>query len=486
MTAIPASRIRTTNNRPAGRGRYVLYWMIGARRATWNFALEHAIAEARAAGVGLVVFEPLRVDYPWASARFHRFVIDGMADNARAFAVPGVTYFPYVEARPGAARGLLEALAADATLVVTDDVPGFFLPHAIARAAELLPVRLDAVDGNGLLPLQAADRAFPTAYGFRRFVQHSLAGHLADRPEPRPLSVKLSVAAPLLPEVVTSRWPAWPLHGSGSDREAFSALPIDHGVAPSDDLRGGAAAARTRLGAFVTAGLPRYIDDRNNVDDDPTSGLSPYLHFGHVSSHEVFDAVMRREGWLGDVPATGRGARAGWWGVSPPAESFLDQLVTWRELGFNMCAHREDFAQFSSLPPWALATLDRHAADPRDPSYSPEVLDAAETHDVIWNAAQRQLRRDGRLHNYMRMLWGKKILEWSESPEQALATMIELNNRYAVDGRDPNSYSGIFWTLGRYDRAWGPERPVFGTVRYMSSENTARKIRLKGYLARYA
>jgi hypothetical protein len=137
-----------------------------------------------------------------------------------------------------------------------------------------------------------------------------------------------------------------------------------------------------------------------------------------------------------------------------------------------MCTHRDDFAQYTSLPSWAQATLAKHAADPREPLYSPEALDAADTYDPIWNAAQRQLRREGRLHNYLRMLWGKKILQWSATPEQALLTMIDLNNRYAVDGRDPNSYSGIFWTLGRYDRPW-PERKVFGTIRHVVREHGA-------------
>ncbi len=138
------------------------------------------------------------------------------------------------------------------------------------------------------------------------------------------------------------------------------------------------------------------------------------------------------------------------------------------------------------MPSWARTTLEKHAGDVRDPSYTLAELDAAATYDAIWNAAQRELRQDGRLHNYLRMLWGKKILQWTRSPEEALAVMIELNNKYALDGRDPNSYSGIFWTLGRYDRPWGPEREIFGTIRYMSSDNTARKVKLKGYLERYA
>jgi deoxyribodipyrimidine photo-lyase len=219
---------------------------------------------------------------------------------------------------------------------------------------------------------------------------------------------------------------------------------------------------------------------------EATSGLSPYLHFGHISAHEVFARLAHREDWSpDDLAATATGRRRGWWGTSEPAEAFLDQLVTWRELGFNTCAHRPDFDAFEALPGWALRTLAKHAGDRRPALYRADQLERAQTHDPLWNAGQRQLVREGRLHSYIRMLWGKKILEWSERPEDALAVMIELNNKHALDGRDPNSYSGIFWVLGRYDRPWGPERPVFGTVRYMSSESTARKVRVREYIRRY-
>jgi deoxyribodipyrimidine photo-lyase len=183
-------------------------------------------------------------------------------------------------------------------------------------------------------------------------------------------------------------------------------------------------------------------------------------------------------------PANGR--RAGWWAVSPAAEGFLDQLITWRELGFHFCHHRDDHDRYESLPDWVQRTLAKHAGDPREYLYSLDEFDGAGTHDPLWNAAQNQLRREGRIHNYLRMLWGKKILEWTREPREALEFMIELNNRYALDGRDPNSVTGIFWVLGRHDRPWGPERPVFGTVRYMSSANTARKVSVRRYLEQYS
>ena len=191
-------------------------------------------------------------------------------------------------------------------------------------------------------------------------------------------------------------------------------------------------------------------------------------------------------GWSPDrISDRVTGSRTGWWGIDPNAESFLDELVTWRELGFHFTAKQPNYDRFESLPSFARETLDEHRGDPRPHLYGLEALENAGTHDEIWNAAQRELVHTGRMHNYLRMLWGKKVLEWSSSPEGAIEALIHLNNKYALDGRNPNSYSGIFWCLGRFDRAWGPERPIFGKVRYMSSDSTRRKLRLSGYLERF-
>ncbi len=238
---------------------------------------------------------------------------------------------------------------------------------------------------------------------------------------------------------------------------------------------------------FINSRLANYGERRNRLDDDGSSGLSPYLHFGHISSHQVFVELMRRQGWTPEdvVPPT-NGRRSGWWGVSEGAEAFLDQLITWRELGFNVCHFRDDHDSWESLPAWARQTLENHARDPRQWEYSQEELAASETHDELWNAAQSQLRREGTIHNYLRMLWGKKILEWTTHPRQALQMMLQLNNRYALDGRDPNSSTGIMWVLGRHDRPWGPEREIFGKVRYMSSANTRRKMSVTQYIQRFS
>jgi deoxyribodipyrimidine photo-lyase len=486
-SAVPLLRIRLANDAGVrADGAFVLYWMVAHRRAGWNFALDRALEWVAELGKPLVVLEALRADYPWASDRLHRFVLDGMADTARRLRDTGVTYYPYVEPMRDAGKGLLHALGEHAAVCVTDDYPAFMLPRMAAAAARQAPVRLEAVDSNGLLPLRAADHAFPTAFGFRRFLQRSLPRHLSERPEADPLVRRRLPPLRGLPRAVMTRWPPATAALLGGEAAALAGLPIDHAVR-AVETHGGTTAGRRVLTRFLKDRLPRYLQDRNQPEVEATSGLSPYLHFGHVSAHEVFTRLAHQEDWSpDDLAAKATGSRSGWWGLSGPAEAFLDQLVTWRELGFNTCAHRAGYDRFDSLPAWALGTLARHARDPRPALYSPRQLEHAGTHDPLWNAGQVQLAREGRLHNYVRMLWGKKILEWSRRPEDALAVMLELNDRYALDGRDPNSISGIFWVLGRYDRPWGPERPVFGTVRYMSSENTARKVRVREYIRRYA
>jgi deoxyribodipyrimidine photo-lyase len=485
LHAVPEIRMRTLTHAPPRPERdFVLYWMTAFRRLRSNFSLDRAIAHAQAFEKPLVVLEALRCDYEWASDRLHTFVLQGMAEHVRAAAGAPLLYYPYVETAPGEGRGLLGALAARAAIVVTDDYPAFFIPRMLAAAAPRLDVRLEAVDSNGLLPLRAADRTFTTAFSFRAFLQRSLRPHLDAFPQPDPLKGLRLRAPGSLPADLTRAWPAASAAILGASPDALRPLPLDHDVAPVS-TKGGRSAATTTLRRFLRERLVRYPDERGEPEADASSGLSPYLHFGHLSVQEVFAALMTQEGWTSRLLGQGGGKREGWWGASRAAEAFLDELVTWREIGFNMCARHDDYDGYDTLPAWARATLAAHARDKRPSVYTRDRFAAADTHDPLWNAAQTELVREGRLHNYLRMLWGKKILEWSRTPQDALQTMVSLNNTYALDGRDPNSYSGIFWCLGRYDRPWGPERPIFGTVRYMSSENTARKVRVKAYMKKY-
>lgn len=486
MKPVPEIRITACNQAPLNeRGDFVLYWMIAFRRLHWNFALDRVLEWSARLKRPLLIFEALRCDYPWASDRLHRFILDGMAEKIAALSSSNASYYPYVEPAPGAGKGLLASLAANACVVVTDDYPCFFLPRMVQAAASRLRVRLEAVDSNGLLPLASTGRAYPTAFSFRRFLQKELPRYLSQFPQTDPLKrAKLPRIKPL-PGKIARRWPPATLQKL-RDGATLSQLPVDHHVAPVS-IPGGKSAANRALCKFLKEKLARYGKSRNDLEAEVTSGLSPYLHFGHISTHQIFSELMKQERWSDKKLAVrASGSREGWWRVHHAAEEFLDELITWRELAFNTATRLADYDQYESLPGWARTTLEEHAGDERIESYTLKDFAAARTHDPLWNAAQRQLLTEGRIHGYLRMLWGKKILQWSRGPQEALEIMTELNNRYGLDGRDPNSYSGIFWCLGRYDRPWGPERPIFGKVRYMSSENTARKVSVKNYLRKYA
>ena len=487
LMSVPSARISAANDAPIrADGDYVVYWMTSFRRTKFNFALQHAADRASELGKPLLIFEALRCGYRWASDRMHRFVLEGMKDNQSALSKRNVTYFPYVEPKQNAAAGLLSTLAKSASLIVTDEYPCFFIPHMIETVRGRLPVRLELVDSNGLIPLRSADRTFTVAHSYRRWMHKNILDHLLEAPAKDPLARRKLPQLKGIPTAISRRWPSANLEALLTE-DGLSKLPIDHDVRPNPKITGGSVAGEQRLKRFISRHLDDYGEDRNHPDANATSGLSPHLHFGHVSAHQLVSAVLDHEDWAPDRIGDAIGKNLGFWNTSPSAEGLLDQVLTWRELGFNRCFREpRTYDRFESLPSWALATLSEHADDPRPALYDLGEFECAKTHDPIWNAAQRQLVRTGVMHNYMRMLWGKKILHWSRTPEDALATMIELNNKYGIDGRDPNSYSGIFWVLGRFDRAWGPKRPVFGSVRYMTSESAKKKLRMSQYLTQFS
>ncbi len=498
MKTVPAIRIRKGNKKQVRPdGDFVLYWMIANRRLDWNFSLDRAIELAEELNKPLVVLEALDTDYKWTCDRFHAFILKGMRDNFLKANDSDITYYPYVEPAPGKGSGLLYEMSKHACAVVTDDYPAFFIPQMLKKLVETpdraspdgrasLQVLLETVDSNGLLPMDAGGREFTTAYSFRRFLQKTLPEHLMDMPQINPLkNIKLKKIK-RLPGQITEKWPQVNLEFLENIPDELKKIPIDHNV-QSIKNAGGSRAGKKLLKKFITEKLPDYDEIRNHPQEDATSGLSPYLHFGHISAHEVFYSLQKYENWHpGKLDEKTNGRREGWWGMSRSAEAFIDQLITWREIGFNMCRYNKDYDKYKTLPNWAKETLKIHEADEREYVYRMEQFENAETHDPLWNAAQAQLVKEGIIHNYLRMLWGKKIFEWTKKPADALEIMIHLNNKYALDGRDPNSYSGIFWTLGRYDRAWGPERKIFGKVRYMSSKNTARKVKTAEYIKKYS
>lgn len=484
---IPASRLTIANDQAVrADGQYVVYWMIAQRRLQSNFALQHAVDRAIELGVPLLVFEPLRVRYQWASDRLHRFVIEGMRENAAAAEPLPVTYYPYVEPRAGAGTPLLHQLAKNACVVVTDEYPCFFLPRLITAVKDRIPARLELVDSNGVLPLRAAEKTYTVAHSYRRFMQKNILDALCEMPEAFPLdNDRLPPPVPVDPAIL-KRWPAADLDDL-LQLGGIGRIDIDHDVLPCAETPGGPTTGAAVLDQFLNRKLDVYNDDRNHPDEHATSGLSAYMHFGHVSPFQFVDQLLEHENWTPDRAAEkANGKNSGFFGVGENADAVLDQVLTWREIGFNWAFQNPDtYDKFDSLPDWAQKTLTETKDDPREHLYTLEQFEHAQTHDELWNAAQREIVQTGKMHNYMRMLWGKKILHWSATPREALATMIHLNNKYGLDGRDPNSYCGILWVLGRTDRAWGPKRPVFGSVRYMTSDSARRKLKLKRYLARF-
>ncbi len=415
---VPSIRIVDMNHRPVRQeGRYVLYWMSAFRRPTWNFALQRAIEWAEQLGKPLVILEALRVGYPWASDRLHTFILEGMADHLAWFQDKSVTYYPYVERKAGEGSGLLESLARQSAVIVTDDFPCFFLPRMIESAATKVDILMEKVDSNGLLPMRAADRVFARAFDFRRFLQKSLAPHLEHFPTPDPL-FHCQLAKPVaIPADIRQRWPAATKQHLSKISTLVDSLPIDHSIG-AGWTKGGFASAVDRLKQFVAKRLARYGEDRNEPALDGTSGLSPYLHFGQLSVHQILAELADAEEWSPASIGTSRsGQREGWWRMSPMTESFLDELVTWREVGFNFCWQRPDYDQFESLPDWAKETLAKHARDKRQTIYSLEQFESASTHDPLWNAAQNQIRREGRMHNYLRMLWERKYWNGPKRPK---------------------------------------------------------------------
>lgn len=469
---------------PDSGGDYVLYWMQAHRRFQYNFALEYAVEQANELDKPLLVFEGIQCDYPWASDRFHHFILEGMKENLEFADTHDLNFYSYVEKEPGSLEEVLGKLMDKACTIVTDEYPVFIIPEINREISSKADIPFVTVDSNGLIPLGLTEKAPYNAYFFRKIMQRNFIDCYTHPPRHNPLDELENRKRVELPEKLLSRYPP-----AGEELESpeplIAELPLNHDIARVE-ARGTRRAALGRLGKFIQYGLPDYDDQRNDPDEQVTSGLSPWLHYGKISEYEIVESVLEHqpEGWSLDDITFNKGSTGGFFNGDPNVDGFLDQLITWREVGFHFAHHESDYDQYESLPDWALKTLEKHKEDPREYIYELEEFAESQTHDEIWNAAQTQLREEGVMHNYLRMLWGKKVLEWTPNPETALAYLIELNNRYAIDGRDPNSYSGIFWIFGRFDRAW-QERPVYGKVRYMTSESTRKKVKLMQYLEKY-
>ncbi len=440
---------------PRANARYVLYCMQIHRRAYQNQALNFAITQANKLNLPLVVYEGLQPDYHQANDRIHQFIIEGAINNHRDFAKRGIRYCFYL--MPNAQKGNRRAvaqLAQEAALLVTDDFPAFVVPGHNRAIVKQVDCPAYAVDANGVVPIRELKKEEYAARTIRPKIHRLLPAYLWPIEEINPKIKSANLKLDLREE-------------TSLENPALAALlrgtSIDHSIQPSRLYHGGRDKALKRLNTFVSERLRNYNAGRNVTGEHWTSELSPYLHFGHISAMEAALAVLHAE-----APAD-------------CIDAFLEELIVRRELSYNFCHFNPKHATIEALPAWARQTLFAHAKDKRPYVYSSAQFEAAETHDEVWNLAQRELLATGKIHNYVRMLWGKKIIEWSKTPQEALEAMIRLHHRYALDGRNPNTYTGILWCFGKHDRAWGPQRQVFGLVRYMTSDSTRRKINLPAY-----
>ncbi|WP_216819140.1 NAD(P)-binding protein [Thiohalocapsa sp. ML1] len=461
FTALPehlAERLRPIPDRPpAPRGELVLYWMHHAVRGHENPALDAARHAALALGLPLLVYQGLAGRHRFNADRHHAFILEGARDAHAELAGQGIRAVFHLPADP-AAPSPLPVLAARAALVVTEDFPAPPFPAWTERLAARVKAPVWRVDCACVLPMRLHGKRFERAFEFRPAHARAYAERV-----PRPWPVCVAAAEPYAGELAFT--PAE--LADANIAELCARCDIDHSLPPVPHTRGGSRAGYARWDAFRSDGLAQYHRLRNDAAEAWPRGvsrLSPYVHHGQVSPLRI-----AREA----AAAGGEGA-----------EKFLDELLIWRELAHNWCFHTADPEAWEALPRWARDTLAAHAQDPRERALDSESLARAQSDDRLWDLAQRSLLVHGELHNNLRMTWAKAIPHWTESPERALAELIDLNHRHALDGSDPNSYGGLLWALGLFDRPFPPERPVTGTLRIRPTADHARRLHVDTYAAR--
>ncbi|HMS03374.1 MAG TPA: deoxyribodipyrimidine photo-lyase [Gemmatimonadaceae bacterium] len=468
---VVARTTEVNGKRTRPEGAWVLYWMQSTQRLHDNWALRAAIRAADKVGKPLVIHQGLDPTYPHASDRHHHHILHAARDTAADAEARGLTYQFVLRRRRDDDRRVLDRLADKAYCVFTDRFPTAGVDARTWRLGERVACRVLAVDGSCIVP----SGLLPKAEWAARTIRPKLAKLRDASLEPVEERAPRHALAPDVAQRLhdARAVDALPLRAWRDDEadaaiaREIAACEIDHTVGPVTSFVPGARAAAARLDAFVRTRLAHYTTQRNEAADDITSHLSPDLHYGHVAAAEVVRAALASDAPRADVDA------------------FVDQVLTWRELAYNWCVRTPHFDQLRALPDWIQRTMAAHAGDPREETYDLATLDAADTDDALWNAAQRQLLETGVIHNYARMLWGKQVIRWAPTYEEARAWLFHLNDRYALDGRDPNSVGGIMWCLGLWDRSWG-NKPVWGGLRPMLTSRAKLKFDVGRYVRRWS
>ncbi|MHC4741363.1 MAG: deoxyribodipyrimidine photo-lyase [Planctomycetota bacterium] len=441
---IQPERIKIKGTAARREGEYVLYWMQAAQRAEYNHALEYAIEEANKLKKPLVVVFCLVCNYPDANERHYYFMLEGLKETEESLKSRNIRMAVLQESPESGVVRFSERAA----LVVVDAGHLRVQRKWRKKVAGLICCPLIEVETNLIVPVEAAsDKEDYSAGTFRPRINRQLDRFLVKLRHRRPKIGSLDL-----------RFDSLPLENID---KVISKLDIDRSVGKVSHFTGGTSEAKRRLKTFIKDKLDNYSEDSRDPNLDCISNMSPYLHFGQISPLFVALEVLKTS--------------------SPGKDAYLEQLIVRRELSHNFVYYNANYDSFKSLPPWAVRTLNYHRRDKNEYVYSLEQLEAAQTHDVYWNAAQQEMVLTGKMHNYMRMYWGKKIIEWTRSPQTAFKIALYLNNKYELDGRDPNGFAGVAWCFGKHDRAW-TERPIFGKIRYMNSNGLKRKFDADGYV----
>ncbi len=443
---IQSERIKILNDNKVKKRRYVLYWMQQSQRSEYNHALEYAIETANELQKPLIVFFGITDTFPEANERHYSFMLEGLREVHSTLAQRGIQL---VIQHCSPERGVVR-LSRNACVVITDR--GYLKIQRMWRhyAATHTDCPFIQVESDVVVPIEVASwKEEYSAATFRPKIKKVLRQYLIPLKAQRLKHHSLGMRFRSIDVSTTAK--------------ALTRLDIDRSVKAVQHLRGGTTAAQTKLRAFMRRKLHKFADLRNDPSLDYLSHMSPYLHFGQISP--LFIALQVKNA------------------KSAGTNAYLEELIIRRELSMNFVYYNDQYDSFNGLPAWAQKTLLRHARDRRDYTYTRRELERAQTHDPYWNAAQNEMVYLGTMHGYMRMYWGKKILEWSQNPDDAFRIALSLNNKYELDGRDANGFTGVAWCFGKHDRPWG-ERPIFGKIRYMSADGLKRKFDIDTYVGR--
>lgn len=443
---ISPDRLIALNDNTVQKGKYILYWMQASQRTEYNHALEYAIEESNSNNQPLITVFCLLDDYPRANISHFRFMLQGLSEVNQSLKERGIG-FSVLQGDPTKA---IPSLSEDASLIVVDRDYQRAQRQWRQKVATSIDCPLMQVESNVIIPIQAVSQKEEYSAGtLRPKMSRIMSEYLIPVRKRRVKNADEGLGPEGLNLTVID--------------DILSRLRINNEALQDIRFRGGTSSARKLLRKFIQNDLDVFETLRNDPGFDRLSNMSPYLHFGQISPLEIALEIMRTN--------------------SPGKESYLEELIVRRELAMNFVFFNKNYDNIECLPNWAKDTLELHALDSREYDYSLRELEMADTHDPYWNAAQREMMKFGKMHGYMRMYWGKKIIEWTDSPEDAYSASVTLNDKYELDGRDPNGYAGIAWCFGKHDRAW-KEREIFGKVRYMNANGLKRKFHIEKYVQR--